>query len=284
MKGILVLVLLFPVGLYAQDFHISLRAGAANYAGDLQSAAISTRQVRWMGSLGLRYDVSDHLQARTYFTYGKLQADDKYGNAGMRARNLNFKTEILEWEGSMQYDFFSLNDRWWTPYVYAGIGFFHFNPYTNNRSGMKTYLPPLSTEGEGFAPGVSAYKLTQFMIPFGLGAEYALNEDMRLGLEFGYRKLFTDYLDDVSGRYVDRAALLAARGQTAVDLAYRGDEVGAGPYPPAGDLRGSNRNKDAYYYFALTFTVRSFLSSYRKISGLPAYKRSKKVGCPANRF
>ena len=98
----------------------------------------------------------------------------------------------------------------------------------------KTFLKPLSTEGQGFQPGVKEYKLWQLNIPFGLGAEYSLNEDMRVGIEMGYRKLFTDHLDDVSGNYVDESRLLTARGQTAVDLAYRGDEVGAGPYPAAG--------------------------------------------------
>jgi hypothetical protein len=103
-------------------------------------------------------------------------------------------------------------------------------------------------------------------------------------LELGYRKLFTDYLDDVSTEYVDQATLLAAKGQTAVDLAYRGDEVGAGSYPSAKTPRGGAKEKDGYYYMALTVTVRSFIDQYKRIAGLPSYHRDRKVGCPATRF
>jgi len=131
--------------------------------------------------------------------------------------------------------------------------------------------------------GVNNYKLTQFSIPFGFGAEYSLNEDMRIGIEFGYRKIFTDYLDDVSNKYVDQASLLNARGAKAVELAYRGNEVQAGPYPAAGIGRGNPNNKDGYYYIALTYTVRYFFDKYKQIAGLLPGKKQKRVGCPASR-
>jgi hypothetical protein len=174
-----------------------------------------------------------------------------------------------------------LNDKWWTPYVFAGIGLYHFNPYT--KDSVKRFLKPLSTEGQGFVSGISNYKLTGFSIPVGVGVNYALNEDMRLGIEFGYRKIFTDYLDDVSTNYVDQAALLSARGQTAVDLAWRGDEVNGAPYPAAGTTRGNPEHKDGYYYFALTYTIRYFFDKYKQIVGLPSGRKEKRVGCPATR-
>ena len=62
-----------------------------------------------------------------------------------------------------------------------------------------------------------------------------------------------------------------------------GDEVGAGHYPPANSMRGNADNKDGYYYIAITFTYRSIFDAYKRIAGLPAYKRDKKVGCPASR-
>ena len=131
--------------------------------------------------------------------------------------------------------------------------------------------------------GVKNYKLMQFSIPFGFGAEYSLNEDMRLGIEFGYRKTFTDYIDDVSTVYVDQTSLLNARGQTAVDLAWRGDEKGGSPYPAGGTTRGNSKNKDGYYYVAITYTVRYFFDKYKQIVGLPSVRKPKRVGCPASR-
>jgi hypothetical protein len=202
----------------------------------------------------------------------------------MQQRNLNFRTKIADWELTGQYNLFSLNDRWWTPYIFAGIGVYHFNPYTKDTAGNKYFLQKLSTEGEGFTTGVKNYKLTQFSVPIGFGAEYSLNEDTRIGIEFGYRKIFTDYLDDVSSTYVDQVSLLNARGAKAVELAYRGNEVHAGPYPAAGINRGTPNNKDGYYYIALTYTVRYFFDKYKQIAGiLPGGKKDKRVGCPASR-
>ena len=283
MKNLILAFCCFPVMTFGQNFHFSGRLGVTAYQGDLKAKAISLSQSKPMFSIGARYDLSEHIAVRSYFTFTSLRADDKKGTATMQQRNLNFKTKILDWELTAQYNFFDLNDRWWTPYVFGGVGIFHFNPYTKDSSGHKTFLKPLSTEGEGFMAGVKNYKLTQFSIPIGFGADYSLNEDMRVGIEFGYQKTFTDYLDDVSTVYVDQTSLLNARGQTAVDLAWRGDEKGGTPYPAAGVDRGNSKHKDGYYYVALTFTVRYFFDKYKQIVGIPAGRKEKKVGCPATR-
>jgi len=283
MKKLLLIIVCFPVAAGAQNFHFSGRLGLAGYQGDLKAHSISISQTKIMGSIGVRYDLSEHFTTRSYLTLTSLKADDKKGTASMQLRNLNFQTKLFDWELTTQYNFFSLNDKWWTPYLFAGIGLYHFNPYTKDSAGNKVFLKPLSTEGEGFAQGAKNYKLTAFSLPVGLGIDYALNENMRLGFEFGYRKIFTDYLDDVSTNYVDKTALLNARGQTAVDLAWRGDEINGAPYPSAGTDRGNPKQKDGYYYFALTYTVRYFFDKYKEIVGLPSGRKEKKVGCPATR-
>ena len=274
----------FPLIALSQNFHFSGRLGLAGYQGDLKAKSVSLSQARLLGSIGARYDLTEHISARTYFTFTSLRGDDKKGTDSMKLRNLNFKTKIFDWELSAQYNLWSLNEHWWTPYVFVGIGIYHFNPYTKDSTSAKIFLKPLSTEGEGFVQGVKDYKLTQLSIPFGFGAEYSLNEDMRLGIEFGYRKTFTDYLDDVSNVYVDQTSLQNARGQKAVDLAWRGDEVHNTPYPAAGTVRGNPKHKDGYYYAAITYTVRYFFDKYKKIVGIPAGRKEKKVGCPASRM
>ncbi|HEY6505819.1 MAG TPA: DUF6089 family protein [Chitinophagaceae bacterium] len=284
MKKLLVLLCCLPVVADAQNLYASVRFGMANYQGDLKAKSISFSQSKMLGSLGARYDFSDRITARSYFTLTSLAADDANGTTSMQQRNLSFRSKVFDWELTGQYSLFSFNDKWWTPYVFAGIGIYHFKPYTEDPNGNKVYLQPLSTEGQGFMPGVKNYKLTRFSIPLGMGAEYSLNEDMRLGLEFGYRKIFNDYLDDVSGEYVDEASLLAARGQTAVDLAWRGDEKGGGPYPVAGTTRGNAKHNDAYYYIAITYTVRLVLDQYKEIAGIPSGKKQKRSGCPASRY
>ena len=83
---------------------------------------------------------------------------------------------------------------------------------------------------------------------------------------------------------MDEAALFNARGAKAVDLAWRGDEAHGGPYPNAGDTRGNPELKDAYYYVAITYTLRFWFDKYKQTSGLPGGKKEKKVGCLASRF
>jgi hypothetical protein len=282
MKKLLLALCGLPLIASAQNFHFSGRFGLAGYQGDLKSGSVFS-QDKLMGSIGAIYDLSEHIAARTYFTYTKLQADDKKGTTSMQQRNLNFQTGLFDWELTAQYSLFSLNEKWWTPTIFAGIGIFHFNPYTKDAAGNKVLLQPLSTEGQGFVAGISPYKKTQFSIPFGIGASYSLGEDTRIGLEAGYRKIFTDYLDDVSTTYVDENALRAARGQQAVDLAWRGDEISGAAYPGGGATRGSEKYKDGYYYIALTFTVRYWFDKYKEIAGIPGGRKEKRVGCPASR-
>lgn len=280
MKNILLLFFLLPFALSAQNFHLSFRFGLANYQGDLKQNSLSFSQSKIVGSLGARYDLTEHLLLRTHLSLGSLRADDaKNKSASLKSRNFSFMTSLFEWELGAQYNIFSLNDKWWTPYLFAGGALFHFKPNTLDNAGNRVYLQPLSTEGQGFIPGKKSYKLTQFSIPFGIGAEYALNEDMRVGLELGYRKTFTDYMDDVSTNYVDRNALLAAKGPQAVELAYRG----SGSYPSSGSLRGNEKNKDTYYFLQLTFTWRPFVDWYERTSGIASFKKNKKVGCPGTR-
>jgi len=280
MKKAIFLIFLFPITLFAQNWHASFRFGTANYQGDLQQKSFTFKQARIVGGFGIRYDLSEHLIARTHASFSNLRADDKKNKSTfLQSRNLNFETKLFEWELGAQYNLFSLNDKWWTPYVFAGGALFHIKPTSVDPAGNRVNLQSLSTEGEGFAPGRKKYKSAQIAIPFGIGAEYALNEDMRVGLEIGYRKTFTDYIDDVSTTYADPALLLANRGAESVIMAYRG----SGPYPVVGSLRGNSKNKDAYYFIELTFTWRPFVDWYQRTSGVATFKKSKKVGCPGTR-
>lgn len=279
------MLLLFCVPLFAaaQNFHFSGRIGMSAYNGDLKAKALSLKGAKVFGSLGARYDLTERIVLRGYFSLTGLQADDKKGTANMKLRNLNFKTKLWELEAGGQFNILDPNVSWWIPYVYAGVGVFHYNPFTKDAGGSKVFLQPLSTEGQGFRSGVKAYKKTQLMIPFGFGVDRSLNEDIRVGFELGYRKLFTDYLDDVSTYYADETALLNARGAKAVELAYRGDEAGAGAYPSDNTIRGNPGSKDGYFYFGLTLTVRHFFDSYKKTSGIPGGRHEKRAGCPASR-
>ena len=275
---ILILCSIFVVhSSQAQKIWFNLYGGATNYQGDLQDKRYTFDQAHAAGGIGINYDLNERLSIRSSLIAGKLSADDKYGRN--RVRNLNFTSNLTEAQIGLQYHIMPLGEHALTPYVFASLAMFRFNPYTNDTTGTKYYLRELSTEGQGFIEGKKYYNLTALAIPFGGGVKLSLSDNINVGLEVGFRKLFTDYIDDVSTRYVDRAELVANRGSKAAELAYRGDEIKNGtPYPPAGTLRGSAK-KDWYYFTALTI---SFRLPSRDGSGSGFGGRKSQFACPVN--
>jgi hypothetical protein len=273
-------------GMYSQKIHLNLFAGVANYKGDLQYNSSSgkqftLRQAKLAGGIGAEYELTNKFSIRGGLTVGKITADDKKGDTNQIIRNLNFTSPISDIMLGVQYYITNPYEHLINPYIFAGIAFYRFNPYTYDTTGLKVYLKPLSTEGQGFIDSREPYKLSQFSIPFGGGIKVTLTERLRVGIEVSMRKTFTDYLDDVSTAYVDENMLLANRGPKAVDLAYRGDEVKVGSaYPAEGVLRGTEITKDWYYFSGLTL-------SYRLDGGLGSGGgflkgggKKNKYGCP----
>jgi len=271
----------------AQKFHVGLFGGASAYSGDLVDRIFPKKQTYAVLGITGNYELSDHFMLRTGFTMTHISGADRLSNDTVLVkRNLSFDSRI--WEASLMGEFYllDLNTSRLSPYIFAGLALYHFNPYTFDQNEVKVFLKPLSTEGEGLAgyPNSQPYSLIQMAIPLGGGFKFAINENVRVGLEAGIRKLFTDYLDDLSTAYADPADLLASRGQQSVDLSYRGDEVAGGDplYPAKGAQRGGATNRD-YYYFAgmhLTFRLGGETPETRSLPGKRGHK--SRLGCPAN--
>ena len=274
---------LFPLLSFSQNLHVDLFGGIANYQGDLQNKRFTLEQSNPSFGLGLSYDLSSKFSIRSGFTYGSVEGDDKKNTSakGNYKRNLNFKTAISELQIGLEYNFLNLGGNSFTPYVFAGVAVYHFNPYTKDTAGNKVYLQPLSTEGEGLSayPDRKAYKLTQIAIPFGGGLKFRLSESLQVGLEVGIRKLFTDYLDDVSTTYVDKITLFNAKGSKAVELAYRGNEIDpSSSYPANNEQRGNPKRKDLYYFSGIR------VSKLLNGGGGGRGRGMSKTGCPRSVF
>jgi hypothetical protein len=259
------------------EFH----AGTSNYQGDLQQKRYTFQDAKGAFAFGAAYELTDHISVRAMFTMTNLQADDKNNSDHfLNQRNLNFQTKIREFSVSGQYFLFNVHEARINPYVFAGIAVYHFNPYTYDTLGAKYYLQPLGTEGQGLSqyPEKKVYSLTQIAIPFGGGVRFTLNDNVSLGLEVGLRKLFTDYLDDLSTTYADKNVLLAARGSKAVELAYRSGELKNGNpvYPPGGTGRGGASAKDSYYITGITANFR--INGQGGSGGM----KNRMTGCPTN--
>ncbi len=232
---------------------MQVNAGLMNYGGDLQSKPYTFNESEPTAGVSLSYRINK-FGLLAGFNYGSVQADDK--KIAFTARNLNFKSKITEGILCLEYYFLSPDkDYKLIPYIFAGIGVYHYNPYTyyNNQ---KVYLQPLGTEGEGLSiyPNRKIYTLTNFEDPFGVGVKYKLSPNFLIGVEFNSRLLFTDYLDDVSKTYPDQDELFKAHGQLAVDVSYRGDETNPSASFPSGSGRGNQHQDDNYYTSVITLT------------------------------
>jgi len=247
-----VIVFIFQKTLHAQELSLQISPGIMNYGGDLQSDVYTFQHANFSIGANLAYRINK-FSLRTGFNVGSVHGDD-LNNTNYKNRNLSFSTNIFDANLSLQYDFFSMDEKKFTPYVFAGIGAFHFNPYTYYDS-QKVYLQPLGTEGQGLAlyPNRKMYALTQFEMPYGIGFKYKLSDRILIGLEFTSRFLFTDYLDDVSNRYPDETELSKQRGQLTVDLSFRGNEVDPSLPFPSGVRRGNPKRNDNYYTSTFSF-------------------------------
>lgn len=284
MKNLLLACLALPAFLtaHSQGFNIDLYGGIANYNGDLQGKRLSFDNAGPAVGLGLSYDITGKIAVRGVASYMKIAGSDASAGSSkdLSTRNLSFKSSVWEAQLALEYTFLDLEERSISPYVFAGIAAFHFNPYAFDTAGNKVFLRSLATEGQGLPqyPEKELYKNNQFAIPFGGGFKFAINSKMKLGIELGLRKLFTDYLDDVSGTYADSAILAAARGPQAAAFAFRGGEInGTASYPAEGSVRGNPKNKDWYYTTGIKLSYNLGGMGNGGGSG-----RKKGMGCPTN--
>lgn len=188
------------------------------------------------------------------------QAPDKGGAERFRLqRNLSFRSSLIEAHVGVEFyptvfleGYDGLLGKF-RPYGIVGVGAYHFNPKTQDANGTWVELQPLHTEGQGFAeyPDRQVYKLTQMEVPMGFGFKYYVKESMFIGLEVMHRKLFTDYIDDVSTTYIDPLLfnnyLSPDKAALANELYYRSDELTPLSRPALDEQRGDPKENDAFF-------------------------------------
>jgi hypothetical protein len=290
-KRYLVLILLFVV--MFQDYceaqttlwrrrrrEFLFGAGATNFLGELGGAnQIGTNglkdfdfpAIRPDFQIGYRYRTSKETAIKGSLIYARLFGNDKFTKETFRNnRNINFRSPLIELSTQFEYTIirerpghiYNLKGiRGWryiqvTSYLFGGFGVVYFNPKGQYQD--KWYaLRPLCTEGEGFVPTRHKYSLVQVVIPVGIGFKYALSQDWSVGIEYGLRKTFTDYLDDASKTYFDPNTLMQEKGPVAVALANPTLNDLSPNVTAAGQQRGDLKDKDSYMF--------AFISFYYKI-------------------
>jgi hypothetical protein len=242
----------------AQYSEFGLMGGVSYYMGDLNPET-PFKQVMPAGGLFYRYNFNERFSVRGSFTLGYLKGNDNKSKvASQLDRNLNFESWIYDFAITGEFNFFKYApgdmSHPITPFLFGGIAVFKFNPTTKAGDGNKYELQSLGTEGQGttFYPDRKKYSLTTASIPFGLGVKANISNAFSVGLEWGMRFAFTDYLDDVSGTYADPNVIQAERGLIAAELANRSNIPNEAVRERQ---RGNSKTNDWYSFALITFSL-----------------------------
>ena len=295
--------------------YVGFGVNALNYFGDLApvNKAASTDISFTRPGFGVMYGYKFHpaMAARASFNWGILTGDDFTSDpndpesAARYQRNLSFRNFIKELSLGMEF-YFLPNNRGASArppinaFLFVGIAGYHHQPQGkapdfNYQRGSDVPLPdgvspgewvnlkPLGTEGQNGLVAGTEYSLFQLAVPIGIGGEFSLPGPLSFGLELGYRFIFTDYLDDVSGNYVsldrfddpvarifsDRAAesVAAARGEVREGVTVTQQNFGSDSFNINGFIgsgidgskRGNPDNNDMYFItqFRITYVLSS---------------------------
>ena len=248
--------------------YVGFGINALNYFGDLApvNRAASTDLSFTRPGIGIQwgYKFLPAVAARATFNWGILRGDDFSADpadevaSARYTRNLSFRNNIKELTvGAEFYVFPNYRGARLRPpfnaYIFVGIGGFHHEPQglvpdqdyqsgsgVPDQAGEWVNLRKLGTEGQ-FIDGVGVdeeYSPWQLLVPLGIGGVVAFpGTNFSIGIELGYRLIFTDYLDDVSTNYV---SLDQFTDPTARILSDRSAEAVAAVSGETRDLSGIN--------------------------------------------
>lgn len=277
---------------------LMFQVGATQFLGDLGGrdaigkdyslADINFSSTNMNLGFGFRYRFHPRFATTTLLSVGMLEGDDALTEEPARKeRNLSFRSPVVNLNQRIEWIIFSnekvgkrysisglkgMKERNEQFYVFSGIGIAYFNPQTKY-NGSWVNLRPLKTEGQGLEGGPKEYKPYTATIPFGVGYRFGISKMWRMGIEASYIKTFSDYIDDVSGSFYDRATLATQVSPESAALSNRA------PNNPqwfrAGDQRGDKTDKDAYFFLNITVSKNITYVNKNSVYKVRKYKYSR---------
>jgi hypothetical protein len=265
---------------YKREVFVTI--GTTNFLGDLggrpgkgtdySPVDLNFNQTRTAFGFGGRYKLKRAVNVAAKFSFLNVRGDDAITKDIFRNnRNLNFKSNIYELsarlEGGYQStkrggnrygirkNFGRMRAITHNLFAFVGGGVFYFNPKGQMADGKWVALYPLHTEGQGLEGGPKQYSRFSFSIPVGGYYKLTINKIWCVGIEFSYRKTFTDYIDDVGSSYYDPQKLAAAYGPLSVKMADPSLGNLPGATMPAADgtpAQRGDRQKDAFMSLEIT--------------------------------
>ncbi len=222
--------------------------GSSFYYGDLNTSLSVQKPSLSFGIIGKR-NFNNRLSLRGGLSYSRIRAaDSNSSNNFEKNRNLSFRTDIVDLSGGIEFNFLEHNhgsvDAWYTPYIFVGASIFYYNP-TAKLDGKTYSLRDMGTEGQAVGDEYSTFSASLIL---STGFKWDIGKDISLFTELTFRKLFTDYIDDVSKTYPNFNQLQSERGDIAVALSDRSLVDGLAI---PGRQRGNSRNNDTYVVLSI---------------------------------
>ena len=256
---------------YEPNKEFGVLGGTGYYIGDMNSTHFNNLHVA--GGLTYRVNFDRRFSFKASALYTNIYANDnprelKFEEAVTEYapdpipinvnRNLHFKSDIFELSGQVEFNFLPYetgNSLYsWSPFVFIGASIYNHNPKAETDDGEWVDLQSLGTEGQGTTSWQERkqYALTQLSMPFGGGVKIGVSENFNIILEYGLRKTFTDYLDDVSMTYVGNP------WPTEFDELTQNlsDRTLDGIGETTGIARGDQTNNDWYSFSGITLSFR----------------------------
>ena len=239
---------------YKPNQEFGILGGTGYYIGDMNSTHFNN--LRIAGGIIYRKNFDRRFTFKSSALYTNVYANDEKSKDAIKVnRNLKFKSDIIELSGQIEFNFLPYetgNSLYkWTPFIFTGVSIFNYNPQAEGSDGEWYNLQEIGTEGQGTTsfPNRKKYSLTQLSVPFGGGVKIGVSDNFNIIVEYGLRKTFTDYIDDVSTTY---AGIPSEFTNIAIELA---DQSIDGPQL-AGIARGDETNKDWYSFSGITLSFR----------------------------
>jgi hypothetical protein len=250
------LLFLVPVKpLAAQDMEVGPMVGGAYYIGDLNpSKHFINTQIMYGGLI--RYDYDMRWAFRLALTMGKIRGSSAQSSF-LPDNQLNFSSNITDFSGVVEFNFFPyfIGSKYnlITPYIYAGIGGFFFEPVSGGHR-----LRAMGTEGQNVGyDGRKPYSNFGIGIPLGIGVKFSVARYIGLSAFWELHKTFTDYLDDVSQTYYLTGSTIDVNDPAQVLSDPSMDHQ-------PGMQRGNSSYNDWFSFFGVSVTYKFSLKSQKK--------------------
>ena len=249
---------------FDQSKEIGLAVGTGYYMGDINPGKHLAGRLSAGYGMYYRHNFSSRLSLRVNYFKGRVEAwDEDSSDPWQINRNLHFRNDISELSALVEINYLdhqvgNLGDKL-TAFLFTGLGVYNHMPEAE-LDGQWTPLQPLGTEGQGTtwadAVGLEAYGTSGISMPIGFGFKSNLGPFTTFCFDWGVRKTWTDYLDDVSGVYADRAVLMQERGEMTVQMADRSTESEGGAMNQAGIQRGDPSRSDVFGFISASLSFR----------------------------